>query len=340
MPLDRFQTLLLERAHSRRRWENETAAGYAQDDLDDEEVSRTVRAGIESGRLRESSSTDIDDVLERLGLRKEGALLNAAVVLFGTRLLPEYTQCQLRMARFRGVDKSEFLDQRQLDGHAFHLLDEAMFFLRRHLPVAGRVQPGLFERKDEPLFPVEALREALVNAFCHRDYSRPGGAVSLGIYDDRLEIWSDGTLPFGIVPEDLKKEHPSRPRNPLIADAFYRRGLIERWGRGTQKIVELCVRAGHPEPEFGEQASSVWVRFLPSDYIAPHRVGHDLTERQRLVLQVLSGVDQLAFREIRERLPSPPPDRTLREDLIHLKRLGWIESEGHGLGATWCLRPV
>ena len=205
MPLARFQTLLLERAHSRRRWENETAAGYAQDDLDDEEVSRTVRAGIESGRLRESSSTDIDDVLERLGLRKEGALLNAAVVLFGTRLLPEYTQCQLRMARFRGVDKSEFLDQRQLDGHAFHLLDEAMFFLRRHLPVAGRVQPGLFERKDEPLFPVEALREALVNAFCHRDYSRPGGAVSLGIYDDRLEIWSDGTLPFGIVLEDLKR---------------------------------------------------------------------------------------------------------------------------------------
>jgi ATP-dependent DNA helicase RecG len=199
------------------------------------------------------------------------------------------------------------------------------------------VQPGLFEREDEPLFPIAALREALVNAFCHRDYSRSGGAVSLGIYDDRLEIWSDGTLPFGLRPEDLKRDHASLPRNPLIAEVFYRRGLIERWGRGTQKIVELCVRAGHPEPEFGEQAGAVWVRFLPSGYIAPHRVAHDLTERQRAVLQVLSKFERVALREIRARLDNPPPERSLREDLQHLKRLGLVDTEGHGRGATWSL---
>ena len=68
----------------------------------------------------------------------------------------------------------------------------------------------------------------------------------------RLEVWSDGTLPFNLKPEDLKKDHASRPRNPIIAQVFYLRGMIERWGRGTQKIVELCVKAGHPEPEFGE----------------------------------------------------------------------------------------
>ncbi|RLB79092.1 MAG: hypothetical protein DRH15_09425 [Deltaproteobacteria bacterium] len=117
---------------------------------------------------------------------------------------------------------------------------------------------------------------------------RIGGAVSLAIFDDRLEIWSDGTLPFGLKPEDLKRDHASRPRNPIIAQVFYLRGMIERWGRGTQKIVELCVKAGHPEPEFGEQAGSVWVRFLPSGYIAPHRVAHDLTERQREILQTLA----------------------------------------------------
>ena len=123
-----------------------------------------------------------------------------------------------------------------------------------------------------------------------------------------------------------------------MAEVFYRRGLIDRWGCGTQKIVELCIRAGHPEPEFGEQSGAVWVRFMTSDYIAPHRVAHDLTERQRCVLQVLSGAERLAFREVRERLPSRPLDRTLREDLIHLKRLGLIASEGRGRGATWNLR--
>lgn len=119
---------------------------------------------------------------------------------------------------------------------------------------------------------------------------------------------------------------------------FYLRGLIERWGRGTQKIVELCVKAGHPEPEFGEQAGSVWVRFLPSGYIAPHRVAHDLTERQRQILQSLAKSRDLAFREIRQRISNPPPERTLREDLIHLKRLGLIVSEGFGRGAVWRLK--
>lgn len=101
----------------------------------------------------------------------------------------------------------EFMDQKQVHGHAFHLLEEAMLFLGRHLPVAGRIVPGVLERQDEPLFPLEALREALVNALCHRNYSHPGGSMSVAIYDDRLEIWNDGPLPFGLTPEDLKRDH-------------------------------------------------------------------------------------------------------------------------------------
>lgn len=190
-----------------------------------------------------------------------------------------------------------------------------MVFLRRHLPVAERILPGIFEREDEPLFPLAALREALVNALCHRDYSRAAGGISLAVYDDRLEIWSDGTLPFGLQVEDLKREHPSRPRKPIIAGVFYLRGLVERWGRGTQKIVELCVKAGHPEPQFVEQAGTTGMRFLPSGDIAPHRVAHDLTMRQREVLQVLAG-KEMALREVLRALSSPPSERTLRESRL------------------------
>lgn len=338
MPQATYQRLLNEREHSRIRWENQPAEAYDIAMLDSEEILRTVRLGIAAGRLPESTGNAVPDILSRLGLLRDGSPNQASVVLFGSRFMPYYPQCQLRLARFRGVNKSEFLDQRQMEGHAFRLLEEAMLFLRRHLPVAGRIIPGLFEREDEPLFPLEALREALVNAFCHRDYTIVGGAVSLAIYDDRLEIWSDGTLPFNLRPEDLKKDHPSRPRNPIVAQVFYLRGMIERWGRGTQKIVELCVKAGHPEPEFGEQAGSVWVRFLPSGYIAPHRVAHDLTDRQREILQVLARSTHLAFRDIRKGINNPPPERTLREDLIHLKKIGLIESEGFGRGASWRLK--
>ncbi len=337
MPQETYQRMLLERAHSRHRWENEIA-DIAIGELDVEEIRRTIHTSIASGRLpADISADDLTDVMDRLGLRVRGSLINAAIVAFGREFLPHYPQCQLRLARFRGTDKNEFLDQRQLHGHAFGLLSEAMQFLTRHLPVAGRIEAGLFERVDEPLFPPVALREALVNAFCHRDYAQAGGAVSLAIYDDRLEIWSSGGLPLGMKVEDLKQEHLSRPRNPLIAEVFYRRGLVERWGRGTQKIVELCLRAGHPEPEFLEVAGSVGVRFLPSGYVAPLRVGHDLTDRQRQILQALAGGGRRPFASIRAQVNPAVADRTLRDDLSHLKRLGLINSQGHGRGATWFL---
>ncbi len=157
-------------------------------------------------------------------------------------------------------------------------------------------------------------------------------------YDDRLEIWSDGTLPFGLRPEDLKRDHLSRPRNPLIAEVFYRRGLVERWGKGTQRLVDLCVRAGHPEPEFLEEAGAVCVRFLPSGYIAPFRVAHYLTQRQRKLLQALAGSLASPFGELRAEVAPETPERTLRDDLAHLKRLGLINSRGMGRGAVWFLK--
>ncbi len=337
MPIAEYERMILARLHSAHRWENRPADGYSLSDLDRHEVERTVAAAQESGRL-DSTVSSTKEAVERLGLACEGVVLQAAVIAFGTRLVPGYPQCALRMARFKGVTKTEFTDQRQLTGHAFVLLDEADLFLRRHLPVAGRIQPGLFDREDQPIFPPMALREALVNALCHRDYSVPGGAVSVGIFDDRLEIASTGTLPEGITIEDLKRDHASRPRNPILAEVFYRRGLVERWGRGTQKIVELCQAAGHPEPEFEERAGEVVVRFLPSEYFAPLRVSHDLTDRQREILQALADGDKRAVREIRAALSEVSSARTIGDDLSMLRSLGLVETGGHGRGARWWLK--
>jgi ATP-dependent DNA helicase RecG len=158
--------------------------------------------------------------------------------LFGKESVFGYPQRKLRLARFKGTDKAEFLDNRQPEGHGFALLDDAMTFLHRHLPLSGRFEPGRLERIDELLFSTAALREALVNAFCRRDYAIWGGAVNVAVFDDRVEIWSDGTLPLGLRPLDLTREHASKPRNPDITNVFWRRGLIEQWGRGTNRIVD------------------------------------------------------------------------------------------------------
>lgn len=333
MPQDRYQRLLLERAHARSRWENEVAAGVTLSDLDQDEILRTVRLGIHAGRMPESTGHDVEDVLDRLRLRINTRLLNASVVLFGAHPEQHFPQCHLRLARFDGTDKSEFTDNQQVYGHAFRLLNDAMSFMGRHLPIAGRFEPDRLERIDEPLFPLAALREAVINAICHRTYTRAGGAVSVAIYDDRLEIWSDGTLPFGLKPQDLKRNHDSRPRNPLIAGAFYRRGLIEQWGRGTERIVELCAQAGRPEPEFGQQAGSVWVRFLRGGEAPPRRLRADLSNRQREILRILGGTPRLTLREIRSLMAAPPSDRTLRADLKALKHLGLVGVESQGRNA-------
>ena len=101
--------------------------------------------------------------------------------------------------------------------------------------------------------------------------------------------------------------------------------------------MELCVKAGHPKPEFTEQAGAVGVRFLPSGYIAPHRVAHELTARQRELLQILAGREPLPLRTIMKEITNPPASATVRDDPYHLKRLGLLDSKGHGRGAVWFL---
>jgi ATP-dependent DNA helicase RecG len=334
LPQVEYERRLLERDHPAHRWENRPAGVDLA--LDMAEVARTLTDAVAAGRM-ESPITDPKRALERFKLVSPDGLTRAGVVAFALDPFPDYPQCGLRLARFKGVSKAEFLDQRQLTGHAFKLLAEADLFLKRHLPVAGRFESGVMTRIDQPLFPPLALREALVNAFIHRDYSIVGGAVSVAVYDDRLEIISTGTLPFGLTVADLSRDHDSKPRNPLLAELFFRRGLIEKWGRGTQKIIDLCVAAGHPEPEFEEQAGSVVVRFIPKGYTPPLRTEHNLTERQRRILFALSDGRARSISQVQSTMEPQPSRTTLREDLKFLLKLNLVQNFGERKGSRWVL---
>lgn len=262
MSAEEYNRMLVERLHSDRRWENEPADGWSVDDLDETEILRTVRLAVRGGRLGQPlNSGDLTDVVRGLGLVHEGVLLRAAAVLFGKteRLEFEMPQCLLRVARFRGTDRMEFLTNRQFNGNAFRLLASAEQFLNDTLQTTGR-----FDRVDGPLYPPLAIREAIANALCHRDYSIGGGSVGIAVYDDRLEVTSSGTLHFGLTPEKLFGPHDSHPWNPLIARTFYRRGIIEEWGSGTLRMAELTSSAGLPVPEIEDDGEIVTVRFRHS----------------------------------------------------------------------------
>jgi ATP-dependent DNA helicase RecG len=332
-----YLTLLRQREHHHFRWDHLPAEDYAVEQLDRNRIQALIEQGTNRGRLPEAARHEAYRAqLQRLHLLDpQGRVTRAAAVLFGTDFF-SLPQCQLRLARFKGTDKQQYADQKQLTGNAFLLLETAMDFLRQHLPVAGTIQPGLLTRDDQPLFPLEALREALANAFCHRDYQHPGGAVSIAIYDDRLEIWNPGQLSSELSLEQLKQEHSSIPRNPLIADLFYLAGLIEKWGRGTQLIVQKSLEAGHPEPEFLHQSGSFVVRFPIADYHPPYRTHADLSSLHRAILQRLANQEPLSFQQLHLLAPDMP-ERSFREALMLLKQLGLIRLEGHGRGARWWL---
>lgn len=181
MSAEEYNRTLFDRVHNERRWENQPADGWTVDDLDVVELRNTVAESVRVGRLNEPGSREPDELLRGLALLRDGVPVRAAAVLFGTaeRLECDLPQCVLRVARFRGLDRSEFLDNRQFYGNAFTLLSSGERFLRETLPIASRFESGRMTRIDEPLYPPLAVREALANALCHRDYALGGGSIDL-----------------------------------------------------------------------------------------------------------------------------------------------------------------
>ena len=336
-----YEQMLMERMHKENRRENQPATGWSVDDLDVVEIRYTVAEAVRIGRLDEPPSREPIDLLRGLGLLQDGVLLRAAVVLFGKeeRLGFEIPQCKLRVARFRGVDKMEFLDNRQFLGNAFSLLSHAERFLRDSLPIAARFEPDRIQRIDEPLYPPPATREALANALCHRDYTIHSGSIGVAIYADRLEVTSPGSLHFGMTPEDLFEPHESKPWNPLIAHTFYRRGIIEEWGGGTLKMMDLVSEAGLPPLEIEDAGSWVAVRFRHGQFVPQQYAWDRPAGRQKAILALLEHAeDGMTRREIGAHLGHGVSDRQVRRALEELRDRGLIVSTDRGPLTRWMRR--
>jgi ATP-dependent DNA helicase RecG len=159
-----------------------------------------------------------------------------------------------------------------------------MAWLDRTLPLAARFPPGQIFREDRLPVPPEALREVLLNAVMHRDYTFPGSYVAVAVFDDRIEVRSMGGLPRGVSAESLSRTHKSVLRNPLIAEAFHRTGAVEVWGRGTNRVIEECQRHGIEPPTFEAGGGFVVVTFRA-------QIGPAATEVDRGTAKVTTQVE-------------------------------------------------
>lgn len=168
----------------------------------------------------------------------------------------------MRLARFRGTTKQDFIDNQQQVGNIFQLIDAAMSFFFKHLNLSGTTHHRIV-REDELEIPYDALRESVVNAYCHMNWGHEVATVGIAIYDDRIEIENAGRFPARISPDVLMleevehRENTSLPPNPVIANVMYLGGLIEHWGRGLSMMAKECERVGLPVPDFYGDGSIV-----------------------------------------------------------------------------------
>jgi ATP-dependent DNA helicase RecG len=166
MPQAKYERLLIERGHAKRRWENLPAEGLTLKDLDRKEILRTRELAIQRNRISADTSRDLGEILDRLGLRTGAVLTQAAQVLYGRRFLPDYPQCLLKMGRFRGTEiTGEIVDNRQEHMNAFAMVREGMAFLERTMPLGARFPKGTVFREDRFPVPLEALREMVPRCF-------------------------------------------------------------------------------------------------------------------------------------------------------------------------------
>jgi ATP-dependent DNA helicase RecG len=229
-------------------WDLTLARDYALKDLDMEKVRWYIKEAKETGRRPTGPEEMPMDVLEKANLVKDGTPTWAAVMLFGKKEGRYNWPSEIHCGRFKG--ETEVIDDRMSLGSLFDQVDDAMEFVQKNINVKF-VMTGRPAREQVWDYPLKAVREAIINAVCHRDYTISSD-VEVRIYDDELMIWSPGKLPFGISIEELFRKHPSILRNKGIGKALFEVGWIEQWGTGIGKIRDLCRAAGLPEPVFEE----------------------------------------------------------------------------------------
>lgn len=335
MPPETQLQLVMERAHAFDRWE--TSDSQRNFDAIDGNAVLSFRDEVTSARRgRFDPDAAVPEVLQAMNLLDAGGRPNrGAVALFGRSgsFGGEYATLGCHLAAVDGTDLGETLrDVQIVEDNIFVSLTRAVEFCRDHLHHPLHIT-GLRARSRAEI-PVEVLREALANAFAHRDYA-VAGRVQVRVYTDRLEVISPGGLPFGLTPADLYVPHGSRPWNPNITACMFRRGIVEQLGSGTLRMVRLCAEAGIGRPVFVASGSEVICSIPRYGYwLTSDGAGVELTSTEAEILRRLGegparrgelvdliGVEASAMRDVLTRL---------RED-------GLVHVEGHGRGAHWVL---
>ena len=282
-----------------KRWDGIPVPRLTIADLSDEALHRFCRQAAKSNRVdAEVLSDSVEHLLYDLHLIDEATKLlkRAAVLLFHPDPEKYISGAYIKIGFFRTSD-DDLAFQDEIHGPLMLQIDRAIDLLTtKYLTYA--ITYERFTRQEKPAFPTSALRETLLNAIAHKDYA-DATPIQISVYPDHIVFWNAGQLPDNWTLENLLQKHPSRPHNPDIANALFRSGDIETWGRGFRKILQATFEQKQLPPRI-DYHSGIMLTFYTDTYFQLSAEGLD--DKSIKVIQHILQRGSITNSEVRQLL--------------------------------------
>ncbi|OGU52956.1 MAG: transcriptional regulator [Ignavibacteria bacterium RIFOXYB2_FULL_35_12] len=319
---------------SGKTWDDVIEERATQNDIDEESIKRFINIAEKTNRLPDITGLTNFEILEKLRLTEGEKYKRAAIILFGKDPGKFYPSISVKIGKF-GKSADELLYEEVEEGNLFKILQNVLNQLNRKF-FRNPIDFEGMQRIEKGEYPIAAVREMLLNALAHKSYN--GAAIQIRIYDDKINIWNEGTLPPELTLDSLTKQHPSIPRNPIIADVCYKGGFIDTWGRGTLKIINACKEAELPSPEikeeFGGFSVTIFKDVLTDELL--RKLG--LNERQIKAVLYVKESGKITNKEYRDL--NNISDEGARIDLNDLIEKNIFIAEGSGRSSHYLLNKL
>ncbi len=313
-PVDKIMLSELKRVKADDSFDKEPMMKLSIEDINVESVSKNFPEIEINSKTLES----LDLIIKH---QKRNVPTAGGIILYGKERLKYFPDAWIQAGRFQGKTKITIIDTQEIYTQPVSAVDDAIGFIKKHanrsIEIKGARHTEVWN------LPIIALREAIINAVVHADYAQQGSPIRIAIFDDRIEIENPGLLLFGLTVGEIK-QGISKLRNRVIGQIFYRLGLIERWGSGIRRIIDICKDLGYPEPIFEEIATHFRVTIFTQKNANPQ-----INSIDELILEHLKKSNGLSTKEIAGIIKKS--ERTARSRLAALIGKGLVVEIGSSI---------
>lgn len=328
-----------------RTWDSVPVPGISAKELDHGALKLFREKAVESQRLdKKAAGVSVQNLLQNLRCTEGSHLTRAAMMCFHPDPERWVTGAYIKIGFF--ATEADILYQDEIHGPLLIQVERAMDLIFTKYMKALVSYEGI-NRQERFFFPPDAFRELLLNAVVHKDYTETT-PIQIKIYSDRIWMWNPGNMPEEVKVKDLFKKHVSKPRNPNIANVFFKSGYVESWGRGYYNIELACEETDSklpkPKAEFGgltvecrasdqyKELASKW-NIGGANRTINLPINLPINSTQKVLLNLLQENNSYTYDELADKMQKAR--ETIRENLKKLQELGLIRRVGARKNGHW-----